>query len=321
MVRPYESGREFVLGSDSQKPQKLIMQKEGQRLKMFLFIGFLVAVLVVAWVYRAEISSSYSIIKNSTKDSFKPLMQIFNPDETMKQYQDIWGSPTVKETEKKVLGIEWVNAVSKIPLSVLAKLNVNTNADITLKMQCSLDNADIETEPQEISFKKSELEQHSSIKCSNDVGGKELKIKIEKPIKVKSVLTIWIGSGESQGIPKSEMDKSSDYSFLLTTADDVPFATGSYPMIVKIKKDNQNAILKRINSLKVSTLSDKIMITCPAISGDREALSKYLTDRAADTYIIECGIEVIGNEDLQRAFIEAELDYVVEEEFKTPLSQ
>ncbi|MBU2523246.1 MAG: hypothetical protein KKE23_03075 [Nanoarchaeota archaeon] len=338
-----------------QRPQKIKRVMPGHKLKTILYILLLAAIIFGVYSYGPQIANAYGSVKNSTNTAIKPIIQIFNPQETIKQYQDIWGSPTVKEQAKKILGIEFVNPKNQTPFSTIAKINVNTKEDIVLSPKCYLDEKEIETEPQELSFLKSDLEQHSSIKCSNSVGGKSLSLKIENPSNVKSVLTVWYAAGDcasmggscdfscfpgeekaaypcpsglacciepgyNKGTLKSEMDHSSAYSLLLTTSDDQPLANGDYPLIVKIKRENAESTLKRISSFKISTWSSSMSINCPTISGEREALSKYLVDKNSDTYVVECQLEVNGEALLQRAFIESEMDYTVEEEFKTTLA-
>lgn len=292
----------------------------GHMFKNVVLIVLLAVIIFGAYSYWPQITNAYESVKNSSANAFQPIMQIFNPQETVKQYQDIWGSPTVKTEEKKVLGIQFLNPINQTPLNVVAQLTVNTNEDLILNPQCYLDGNAITTEPNDLSFSKSTLEQHSSIKCSNNFGGKDLGIKVETPLTVKSVLTIWTGTGSNLGVLKSEMDHSSAYSLLLTTLNDQPLASGDYPMIVKIKRESSGSILKRIDSLKISTASSAISISCPTISGDRETLSRYLVDKNSDTYVAECSISISGEETLQRSFIESQMDYVVEEEFKTTLA-
>lgn len=317
---PVSGQYRYSEGELPQKPQKIELKMPGHKFKNVLSIILLAAIIFGAYIYWPQLTNAYEIVKNSTVLATQPIMQIFNPEQTIKQYQDIWGSTTVKEQEKKVLNVEFLNPISQTPLSIIAKINVNAAEDMTLNPKCYLDGNGIETEPDKLSFLKSDLEQHSSIKCLNSVGGKDLSVKIETPLKVKSILTLWAGKGENKGILKSEMDHSSAYSVLLTTVNDQPLANGEYPLIVRIKRENSKTLLTRIDSFKISTFGSTL-ITCPTISGNREAFSKYLVDKSSETYIIECNIEVNGEELLQRSFIESELDYAVEEEFKTTLAQ
>lgn len=315
MVRPYEGGREIEVSKPSSGAP-------SHTFKNIVLIVILALLIFGAYSYWPQITNAYESVKNSTSVAIQPIMQILNPQQTIQQYNDIWGSPTVRAgaEQKKVLSVSFLNPVNQTPLNVIAQLTVNTNEDLVLNPQCYLDDNAITTEPSNLNFMKSTFEQHSSIKCANTLGGKDLSIKVETPLTVKSVLTVWTGKGSNLNVLNSEMDHSSAYSLLLTTLNDQPLASGDYPMIVKIKRESSNVVLKRIESLKIATVSPGISLSCPAISGDKGALSKYLVDKNSDTYIAECTISISEDGTLQRSFIESQMDYVVEEEFKTTLA-
>ena len=311
--------------SENELPQKT-QKGESHKLRNGLSIILIAVIIFGAYSYWPQITNAYEMVKNSTGTAIKPITQILNPNETITQYQNIWGSAS-SAPEPNKFTLQFVNPANQTPFSVVAGLTVKADEDLTLKPQCFLDNQSIATDPAEIVLSKSDLEQSSSITCSNPTGGKQLSIKIENPSIVETVAQISLGSGKNSGKLTSKQNHGSAYSLSLSTLDSLPFnVTRSYPLKITIQKVRASATLEDIGSLKISTLSSNYHIECPfgnELSADRNTLAKYQNknNQANDEYDMICQIvvtEIPGA--MENSFLVADMGYTAQEEFKTTLA-
>lgn len=291
-----------------------------------IIFGAIAALLVFFWPTISHYASIYlpKGLTASLSGGIQSIVKMFSPTELQKQFgEEIWSSPQAKAPAEKKIDVEFVNALNKAPLEVVAKITAKVKDETAVNIQCFLDNNAIETYPKEIIFAKSDAEQHSSVTCSNKEGGKELSLKMNISDKIKSIMPLWIGKGENRGIAKSAMDHESYYSMLLETLNDQPLKDGKYPLLIKIKREEQGTMLKDA-SLEVSTLSGKVTLNCPygsRFAGGRDKLEKWLANKETDGYVIKCEMEVRNApEEASMIAIEGQMDYSIEKEFKTSLA-
>ena len=305
--------------------EKEVSEKSHIKFSTIVKIAALIAAVGIVMMYWGDISSFSSTYYQKATVYVSSLMQVINPNPTdiQKQYQQIWGTPTASAPAESSLSASF-DIVSKKPLEAIAKINALTKRDITMAAQCLIDGVPVDVSQQQISLPKNDINQQTAVTCKGTEAmptGKNVELRLGLSDSVSSPLSFYRGTGNKTGpIPVSTMTRQSPYSLALEMPYSQPLEDKDYDLLVKIKREDSNANLTAINSLRIFTKVEGISIDCPygeALSGDRAAISKWLVNSQTDGYIIHCNVDVNGATDKNKlVVIESEFNYTAEKSFK-----
>lgn len=143
-------------------------------------------------------------------------------------------------------------------------------------------------------------ELHTSFRCTGDIAeasdknvySEYVTVELERPVVVKAVWPVRIGSKLSVGLVKSEMKFNAPYSIAMVSTNDMPFAEGKdYDFQIVLKRRQEDAKLKSVELIDVK-FTDDVLASCTGFNGiDHEFelrdysydMLKNLTQYSADT--------------------------------------
>ena len=264
-------------------------------------------------------SNVYAEVK--TGNILAPFTCLINPVKCQQQYTEIWETKTTQILQFASIEVDFSNAIKREPLNIPLLVKVKTNEDLEMTPTCFLDESNISTtvpSGSTLKFTKSDQLQQSSVRCSSEKTFSDklnLKLNTTKEKQVSAV--VWLGQGGDKGVlSKTE---SGPYTLIVSSIDHQPFDVGIYPLTIELKKYSDFK-LNRLEYLKVSTLSDNLLINCDfesEINANQEQLKKYLKDK--DIYLFTCNLEVKDASILEQAFINIEIKYDLATEYRTTL--
>jgi len=308
-----------------------------------------VAILFLVYSYRDTIysysKSSLDSLSKGASSILKPFSCLINPTQCQTAYTEIWETPKAATPETSYVKVDFENTVARGgKVDVIAALKVKALEPINIKPSCELDDYPINTALPEattsiLNFQKSSSEQHSSIECSGETGVEkssyQLKLKLERSSKINAIWPVWLGSSSSKmGIVKSEMPNKAPYSLDIVSFSDQPFKDGKYDFYVRIKREEAETKLKSIESLKLSTISGKLQISCNDFGSGKEAkieklnrtqLEKYRKKEIDEGFQFKCELEVSNapsaGEEPESNWIEAKAEYTVESAYAATVTK
>ena len=163
----------------------------------------------------------------------------------------------------------------------------------------------------EFVFPMSDLEMHTTLRCSGSIPEAEDKnvyteyivLELERPVSVTTTWPVWIGKKPNKGIVRSIMSSEAPYSVALASNNDMPFEQKKeYDFKVIIKRKDANARLKEIEEL-VITYPLEMLVECNSFESTEAGLAlrnvpyqtlKEISDyeKEKDKFIFPCSLYV-----------------------------
>ena len=316
--------------------QKEVAKEVGKNVnfgKMLLY-AFIAAAIVLAVInfdsIKSFASDEFSKATSAVSSFVSPqISSIISTEQYYKGFSTSVENPVQREYVK----VTFKNtAVKNNEINVDAAISV-MNKDISkidMNAECYAGSDTLTAVPSSVSFEKSDAEQHSTITCSGTSSDKHLDLKLQMPFVSTCKATASVGEGPAEGLMGSVRDFNSPYNLAVNIEGDMPFKYGSlqYPVYITLSKDaGELATLKQINLLKIWTLDTvPVKITCPGFSQNGKMLQIENVENVNDwlasegVYQIRCTLSVEKPTTYGKYFINAEADYVAEQEFKKTLT-
>lgn len=262
----------------------------------------------------------------------KPFVCLFDYAGCQKQYSESYSydSSKVQSGSKSYIKVNFPYNFEREnqPIEISGELTVMNQLfdNMHIDARCSINNVTINANPSSFDFSKSSAEQYNALTCSSPEYIKgDLSLKLSSKYKSETVLPITIGQKGNIGKQISEMKYDSPYKLSISLSYSQPLRNGDYIMYVVLEKQ-QTSTLTSIESLKVSTISEKAKISCDKMSNlgvfsmDRETLKEFLINPSKDTFLWQCRLDIENApESSEEAYIGAEAIYTAESEYKTSL--
>ena len=154
---------------------------------------------------------------------------------------------------------------------------------------------------------------HTSFRCVGEVPeaadkniySEYVVVELERPIAVKTVWPVWIGTEPRMGIIKSEMKFNAPYLVSLGSYNDMPFEEGKeYDFQLTIKQKDESTKLKRLDDILVK-FPEGILASCENFEGldhefelkdynyeELKNLTQY--EEEDDKFIFPCSLYVVS---------------------------
>ena len=284
-----------------------------------------------AEVNKLQKEMNLPTVPQMVQEAKKPFVCLFNYDECQKQYSQSYSydSSKVQAGSKTYMQVNFPYNFVRVNQSVEIRgelTAMNQLFDVMhIDAKCSINNLSVSVNPLTLDIPKSSQEQYSVLTCSSDQYTKgDLALKLSAKYKAETVLPITLGSMGNIGKKVSEMKYDSPYKLSISVSYSQPLRNGNYVMYVVLEKQQQST-LTSIESLKVSTISEKARISCEKMQNlqisnlDRQALEQFVIP-SKEIFLWQCNLDVENALDTpEEAYIQAEAIYTAESEYKTSL--
>ena len=309
-------------------------KKEQKKNVVVTIIVFALIGGVIGYFFQPIVSfaeSGFSSVKNLITPGVEQFKQTISPE----YYQKLWQTPTTTSQEETRINVEFTNPYFRAgnPLDVIAKISVYTpKSDIRVRpAKCSLDGTLLIIEPgSELTFKKSGIEQYSSVHCKGTAKKGTINFELERPVDIRAILPVTISPAFEQNLGQASSVTDAPFSLVIGAYGNQPLTEGTYDFYILLKKTDMNTELSSINSIKLTTISTNLNFECAGFKNtgneveisnlDSAELKNYAQTPEGKLYIFNCKLRVSKPVEEEKIFIISEALYNIKNTYTSSIN-